>query len=156
MTTTKKSAPAGDRKHEKYDRLIAIAKTLPAVTAAVAHPCDEASLRGALEAAEAGIIKPILVGSQDKIREVAAKAGLSIADIEIVDAPYSQAAAAMAVELVRTGRAEVLMKGSLHSDELLARSRNATQACARPAHQPCLHHGCSRTIRTLCSSPMQP
>lgn len=120
MTTTKKSAAARDEKHEKYDRLIAIAKTLPAVTAAVAHPCDESSLRGALEASEAGIIKPIFVGPQDRIREVASKAGLSIAGIEIVDAPYSQAAAAAAVDLVRTGRAEVLMKGSLHSDELLA------------------------------------
>ncbi len=102
MTIAKKRQPHGNRKHEKYDRLIAIAKTLPAVTAAVAHPCDESSLRGALEASEAGIIKPIFVGPQDKIREVASKAGLSIADIEIVDAPYSQAAAAAAVDLVRT------------------------------------------------------
>jgi phosphate acetyltransferase len=115
-----KSAPAPGRKHEKYERLISIAKTLPAVSAAVAHPCDESSLTGAVEAAQAGLIKPILVGPEEKIRATAAKAGLSIAGIEIVDVPHSHAAAAKAVELVRAGRAEVLMKGSLHSDELLA------------------------------------
>lgn len=120
MRTTRTPAPAEHHKHEKYHRLIALAKTLPAVSAAVAHPCDDTSLKGALEAAEAGIIKPILVGPHDKIRAVASKAGLSIEGIEIVDVAHSHASAAMAVELVRTGRAEVLMKGSLHSDELLA------------------------------------
>lgn len=115
-----KSAPAPGRKHEKYERLISIAKTLPAVSAAVAHPCDESSLTGAVEAAQAGLIKPIFVGPQEKIRALAAKTGLSIDGIEIVDVPHSHAAAAKAVELVRAGRAEVLMKGSLHSDELLA------------------------------------
>ena len=97
-----------------------MAKTLPAATTAVAHPCDEAALTGAMEAAEAGLIVPILVGPKTKITELAAKLGLSLKGVEIVDAPHSQAAAAKAVELVRAGRAEVLMKGSLHSDELLA------------------------------------
>jgi phosphate acetyltransferase len=115
-----RSTPASERKHEKYERLIEGAKALPAVSAAVAHPCDEASLTGAIEAAEAGLIKPILVGPQQKISAVAEKTGLSIEGVEIIDVPHSHAAAAKAVEIVRTGRAEVLMKGSLHSDELLA------------------------------------
>jgi phosphate acetyltransferase len=117
---SRKTPPAVERTHAKYDRLIAKAKTLPAATTAVAHPCDEAALTGAMEAAEAGLIVPILVGPKTKITELAAKLGLSLKGIEIVDAPHSQAAAAKAVELVRAGRAEVLMKGSLHSDELLA------------------------------------
>ncbi len=117
---SRKTPPAVERTHAKYDRLIAKAKTLPAATTAVAHPCDEAALTGAMEAAEAGLIVPILVGPKTKITELAAKLGLSLKGVEIVDAPHSQAAAAKAVELVRAGRAEVLMKGSLHSDELLA------------------------------------
>ena len=117
---SRKTPPAVERAHAKYDRLIAKAKTLPAATTAVAHPCDEAALTGAMEAAEAGLIMPILVGPKTKITELAAKLGLSLKGVEIVDAPHSQAAAAKAVELVRAGRAEVLMKGSLHSDELLA------------------------------------
>jgi phosphate acetyltransferase len=108
------------KKHEKYERLIAVAKTFPAVSTAVAHPCDETSLKGALDAAEARLIIPILVGPTEKIRSTASQYGLSLDGVEIVDAPHSNAAAAKAVELVRAGRAEVLMKGSLHSDELLA------------------------------------
>jgi phosphate acetyltransferase len=115
-----RSTPASGRKHDKFERLIDVAKALPAVSAAVAHPCDEPSLTGAIEAAEVGLIKPILVGPKQKIGAVAEKAGLSIEGIEIIDVPHSHAAAAKAVEIVRTGRAEVLMKGSLHSDELLA------------------------------------
>jgi len=117
---SRKSAPVVERTHEKYDRLIALAKAMPAVSTAVAHPCDEASLTGAMEAAEAGLIVPILVGPKAKITALATKLGISLDGVEIVDAPHSQAAAAKAVEIVRSGRAEVLMKGSLHSDELLA------------------------------------
>jgi phosphate acetyltransferase len=103
----------------KYDRLVAHAKAeKPAVTC-VAHPCDEASLRGALEAAAAGLIVPILVGPEAKIRAVAAECGLDLANREIVDAPHSHAAAARAVEMIREGRGELLMKGSLHTDELM-------------------------------------
>jgi phosphate acetyltransferase len=117
---SRKLPAAPERTHEKYDRLIALAKTMPAVCTAVAHPCDETSLMGALEAAEAGLIVPILVGPQSKIEAVAKKAGLDLDGFEIVDVPHSHAAAIKAVELVRSGRAEVLMKGSLHSDELLS------------------------------------
>jgi phosphate acetyltransferase len=108
------------RKHEKYERLIAAAKALPPLATAVAHPCDETSLKGALEATEEGLIRPILVGSRDKIRNVAKSFSLDLSKAEIIDVPHSQAAAEKAVELVRTGKAELLMKGSLHTDELLA------------------------------------
>ena len=87
---------------------------------AVAYPCDETSLKGALEAGEEGLIKPILVGPKDKIKSVAEAFSLDLGGIEIIDVPHSQAAAEKAVELVRAGKAELLMKGSLHSDELLA------------------------------------
>jgi len=105
--------------HVKYDRLIAVAQSLEAIPTAVVHPCDSSSLAGALDAARMGLIRPILVGPQAKI-EAAAKAGaLDLTGIEIVDAPHSHAAADKAVELVRLGRVEALMKGSLHTDELM-------------------------------------
>ena len=108
------------RQHEKYERLIAAAKTLPPLATAVVYPCDETSLKGAVEAAEAGLIKPILVGPKDKIRGVAQTFSLDLGGLEVIDVPHSHAAAEKAVELVRTGNAELLMKGSLHTDELLA------------------------------------
>jgi phosphate acetyltransferase len=117
MTTRTTDAPL--RRREKYERLIAATKSLSALGTAVAHPCDENSLRGVLEATQAGMIDPTLVGPKDKIRNVARSFGLDIEGIDIIDVPHSQAAADKAVELVRTGRAELLMKGSLHSDELL-------------------------------------
>src|SRR6478736_530061 len=114
------SAASTLRRHEKYDRLIAAAKNLQPIATAVAHPCDEASLKGAIEAGEAGLIKPILVGPKSKIAAVAKEFSLDLGGIEIVDVPHSQAAAEKAVELVRTGKADLLMKGSLHTDELLS------------------------------------
>jgi phosphate acetyltransferase len=107
------------RRHDKYDALVAKAASIEAVATLVAHPCDEASLRGAVEAAEARLIRPILVGPQARIRGIAAEHGLDIEPYELIDAPHSHAAAAKAVELVRAGRGELLMKGSLHTDELL-------------------------------------
>jgi phosphate acetyltransferase len=95
-------------------------KALPPTPTAVAHPCDESSLRGAVDAAKAGLITPILVGPAARIREVAAKAKLDISPYAIVDAAYSEDSAAKAVAEVRAGRAEALMKGSLHTDELMA------------------------------------
>ena len=86
---------------------------------AVAHPCDAASLEGAVEAARMGLLQPILVGPPARIREVAAKASLDIGAFELVEAQHSHDSAAKAVELVRAGRAEALMKGSLHTDELM-------------------------------------
>ena len=104
----------------KYEALLAHCKDMKAVATAVAHPCDDASLGAVVEAARAGIITPILVGPGDKIRRTAKESELDIAPYEIVDVPHSHAAAAGAVELVRLGRAELLMKGSLHTDELMS------------------------------------
>ena len=106
--------------HEKYRRLIAAAKALPPVTTAVAHPCDESSLSAAVDAAKATPCEPILVGPQAKIAAVARQLQLDISPYELVDAPHSHAAAAKAVEVVRAGRAEALIKGSLHTEELMA------------------------------------
>src|SRR5678809_1639592 len=92
---------------------------MPPTSTAVVHPCDETSLQGAIEAARLGLIAPILVGPRERIQSVAAAARLDLSGVEIVDAPYSQAAAAKAVDLVREGQAEALMKGSLHTDELM-------------------------------------
>jgi phosphate acetyltransferase len=108
------------KRHEKYQRLIAAAKALKAVSTAVAHPCDESSLSAAVDAAKLGLIKPILVGPKAKIEGVAKQFKLDISGYELVDAPHSHAAAAKAVELVAQGKAEALMKGSLHTDELMA------------------------------------
>jgi phosphate acetyltransferase len=108
-----------ERKHEKYDRLIERCKALAPTPTAVAHPCDDSSLRGAVDAAKAGLIAPILVGPAARIREVAAKSGLDLAAYPIVDAGFSQESADKAVALVREGKAEALMKGSLHTDELM-------------------------------------
>jgi phosphate acetyltransferase len=117
---SKKAVVAQLREHEKYERLIAATKSLKALTTAIVHPCDESSLRGALEAAAAGMIIPILVGPRDRILSAANAVDLKLEGIEIVDVPHSQAAAEKAVEIVRSGGAELLMKGSLHSDELLS------------------------------------
>ncbi|MBR1120991.1 phosphate acetyltransferase [Bradyrhizobium lablabi] len=104
----------------KYDRLIAAAKGVPTVSTVVAHPCDESSLRGAIESAQAGIIKAILVGPASRINDVAAKHGLNISDCELIDTPPTEAAAATrAVQLIHEGRGEALMKGSLHTDEIM-------------------------------------
>ena len=103
----------------KYEQLLTRCEALEPVPTAVAHPCEQTALEGAIDAGDKGLIKPILVGPEAKIREVAAKHGIDLGHAEIVDAPHSHAAAAKAVELVRLGKAEILMKGSLHSDELL-------------------------------------
>jgi phosphate acetyltransferase len=120
----------------KYDGLIARAKGIAARTV-VAHPCDETSLRGVTEAAEAGIITPILVGPAAKISAVAREHGLDIGRFELVDVPHSEAAAAKAVELVRESKGELLMKGSLHTDELMrevAASKTGLRTARRISH----------------------
>jgi len=117
------------RKHQKYERLLARAKEVPAVTTAVVHPCDESSLSATADAAEAGLIVPILVGPRARIEALARQYGISIIGFEMVDAPHSVAAAAEAVKLVRAGRAECLMKGSLHTDELMGAVVAREMAC---------------------------
>ena len=104
----------------KYEQLLARCRGLDPVPTAVVHPCEETALAGAIEAGDKGLIVPILVGPANKIHELAAAKGIYLGQARIVDVPHSHAAAARAVELVRQGQAELLMKGSLHSDELLA------------------------------------
>ena len=106
--------------HDKYQRLIKSAQAEATMKVAVAHPCDDVSVGSAVEAWRLGLIEPILVGPEARIREVAARAGLDISAFEIVPAAHSHESAAKAVELVTAGRVEALMKGSLHTDELMA------------------------------------
>jgi len=109
-----------EAKHDKYERLIAVAKTLQPIRTAVAHPCDESALSGAAEAAKIGLIVPTLVGPIQRIKYVTKQKGIDISGFPLIDAPHSHASAERAVELVRTGKADALMKGSLHTDELMA------------------------------------
>lgn len=104
----------------RYEHLLAITHGLAPIRMAVVHPCDAESLKGALEARDRKLIVPILVGPLEKIRTVAKQQGLDLAGCELVDASHSHAAAETAVQLVRECKAEALMKGSLHTDELLA------------------------------------
>src|SRR5689334_9746725 len=108
-----------DAPHEKYQRLIKAAQALPAIKVAIAHPCDDVSLQGAVEAARLRLIEPILVGPVERIRSVAKEAGLEIGSMEIVGSEHSHDSAAKSVALVTEGRVEALMKGSLHTDELM-------------------------------------
>src|SRR5512142_2573513 len=107
-------------RHDAYEHLLQRCRGLEPVTTAVALPCEHTALTGPVEAAEAGLISPILVGPRQKIRQVAQEAGLKIDGYPIEDVPESHLAAAKAVELVRAAKAEVLMKGSLHTDELMS------------------------------------
>ena len=129
--------PTPHKSHAKYERLIEAAKQVPAAKTIVVHPCDETSLRGACEAAEAGIIIPILVGPAAKISAVARRHGLDISKFEIVDVAHSDAAAAKGVELIRQAKGELLMKGSLHTDELMravTSSDNGLRTARRISH----------------------
>ncbi|WP_284506977.1 phosphate acetyltransferase [Caballeronia sp. GAFFF1] len=106
--------------HEKYQRLIEICTTLPPLATAVVHPCDRTSLEGAVKAAEMGLIAPQLFGPSDRIHEIASECGLDISRYPLIDAPHSHAAAQLAVDCVREARVEALMKGGLHTDEVMA------------------------------------
>jgi phosphate acetyltransferase len=105
--------------HAKYERLIADAKQVPPASTIVVHPCDETSLSGAADAATARIIIPILVGPEAKIAAAARQHKIDISRFEIVDAANSEDAAARAVQLIHEGKGELLMKGGLHTDELM-------------------------------------
>jgi phosphate acetyltransferase len=119
MPVLEAEAPPKQRAHARYEGLIARARKLPPARTAIAHPCDQSSLESAVEGAKLGLIVPILVGPKDKIENAAADNKLDIGKFEIVDAEHSHDAAAKAVALVREGKAEALMKGSLHTDELM-------------------------------------
>lgn len=103
----------------KYGELLVRCRSLAPVPTAVVHPCERNALAGAVEAAEHGLIEPLFVGPRARIVQAADEGCIDLDPEQIIDAPHSHAAAAMAVELVRAGRAELLMKGSLHTNELL-------------------------------------
>ncbi|WP_343054400.1 phosphate acetyltransferase [Pararobbsia alpina] len=128
---------AVEREHAKYQKLIEFCRSLDPVPTAIVHPCDQSSLEGAIQAAQNGLIAPILVGPRARIEAVAAQYAIDLADYPIVDTPYSQAAAAAAVQLVREGKAEALMKGSLHTDELMGavvRRESGLRTARRVSH----------------------
>lgn len=104
----------------KYEQLLARCAHLAPVPTAVAHPCEVTALSGAIEAANKNLIVPFLIGPVAKIEETAQSAGIRLDKLEIIDVPHSHASAAKSVELIREGKAEILMKGSLHTDELMA------------------------------------
>ena len=116
MSVIEAAAPEIRNVHDKFHDLMEASKKLAPIKVAVAHPCDQSSLQAVVEAAERNLIEPILVGPKARIEEVAKTHDLDISGFEIVEAGFSQDSAARAVELVREGRAEALMKGSLHTD----------------------------------------
>jgi len=118
MSATRIDHPTATR-HDAYETLLSRCARLEPVTTAVAYPCERIALTGAIEAAEQKLIDPILVGPREKIRQVAREAGLQIDRYRIEDVEDPRAAAAKAVEIVRKAEAEVLMKGILHTDDLL-------------------------------------
>ncbi|MBV8590258.1 MAG: hypothetical protein JO212_09390, partial [Acetobacteraceae bacterium] len=107
-------------RHEKYEKLIARARQLRPVPTAVVHPCNDVSLSSAIDAAGLALIEPILVGPAGRIRDTAKSYSIDIRNVPIVDTAHSHESAAKAVALVREGKAEALMKGSLHTDELMS------------------------------------
>ena len=109
-----------ERNHEKYQGLLNACRSLPPTPTAVAHPCDQSSLEGAVDAARIGLISPILVGPRSRIEATAKQYAIDIAGLPIVNADFSDVSAERAVSIVREGKAEALMKGSLHTDELMA------------------------------------
>src|SRR5215470_8548613 len=127
----------------KYEKLLERCQSLAAIPTAVAHPCEPSALTGAVEAAQAGLIDPILVGPAARIEQTAKAANVDLGKLEIVDAPHSMDAAKKAVDLVKQGRAEVLMKGSLHSDELLSAIVSRDGGLHWPSYQPRVRDGCS-------------
>jgi phosphate acetyltransferase len=108
-----------ENQHEKYARLIASCQALEPMRCGVVHPCDESALRGAVDAARHHLLVPTLIGPEQKIRAVAAACELDISGYSIVDAEHSHASADTAVRLAREGAVDALMKGSLHTDELM-------------------------------------
>lgn len=119
MPVIEAEARAHHNTHDKFHELVAKAQSYAPVKVAVAHPCDQVSLESIAEAARLRLIEPILVGPRERIEQVAAQHDIDISRFEIVDAQYSEDSAAKAVQLIREGKAEVLMKGSLHTDELM-------------------------------------
>ncbi|SDV46966.1 bifunctional enoyl-CoA hydratase/phosphate acetyltransferase [Chitinasiproducens palmae] len=124
-------------RHRKYEALIEACAAHPPLPTAVVHPCDDTALGAAIDAARAGVIAPVLVGPADRIRGLARELDVDIAPFQLVDQPHSHAAAAKAVELVHSGVVSALMKGSLHTDELMAevvRKETGLRTARRVSH----------------------
>ncbi len=109
-----------EHKREKYERLVALATALPPLPTAVAHPCDHDALSAVVEAARLGLIAPILVAPRDRLEAAARASNIDLGDLPVVDVPHSHAAAEVAVQLVHDGNEQAVMKGSLHTDELMS------------------------------------
>lgn len=107
------------KRHDRYGRFVTQAKALPALRAAIVHPCSPEAILAAVEIRDEGLLEPLLVGPEAKIRAAAERAGVSLARIPIEAVEHSHAAACRAVELAVAGKVATLMKGSLHTDELL-------------------------------------
>lgn len=103
----------------RFNELLDRVKGLDPVRCAVVHPCDEGSLSGAIDAARYGLIEPILIGPEGRILRVAQEAGLDLTGIEIISVEHSHAAADLAAQMAADQQVEIIMKGSLHTDELL-------------------------------------
>lgn len=103
----------------RFNDLLAIVRSMPAVRCAVAHPCDEGSLRGAVDAAGYGLLEPVLIGPEARIRAIAEEFSLDLNGLDIVNTPHSHAAAEHAAAMADAGEVQSLMKGSLHTDELI-------------------------------------
>ena len=128
--------------HDKYDRLIAAAQKETTIKVAVAHPCDEVSLRGVVEAMNLRLVDPILVGPVERVRAVAAQSNIDISAIELVNSEHSEDSAAKAVELVTEGKVAALMEGESSHGQTDGRCRVATiRHSDGPPDQPLLHHG---------------
>ena len=125
------------RRHHVFETIIENCRLIDPVSVAVCHPCDQVSLEGAVDAAKAGLISPILVGPEAKIRSVAAEFGFDLTGMRIVDTAHSHESAEQAVALCRSGAAEALMKGSLHTDEMMhevARRDTGLRTARRISH----------------------
>ena len=125
------------RKHEQYDALIAACRAGMRLRTAVVHPCDESSLIGAVNAATLGLIEPVLVGPEARIRAMAEGLHVDLGSLQVVDMPHSHAAAEKAVQMARAGEVYALMKGSLHTDELMAevtRKEGGLRTARRMSH----------------------
>ncbi len=109
-----------ETKRARYEHLLSITQGITSIPIAVAHPCDFQSLKGALLARDEGLVDPVLVGPEEKIRQIAQQNDLDLHGCTLINVPHSHAAAEVAVTLAREGKVEALMKGSLHTDELMA------------------------------------
>lgn len=107
------------QRQSRFDAFIEQARGLPPLRTAIVHPCSDEAISAAIEARDVALIEPVLFGPVHKIRDAAEKAGVSLAGIKIVEAAHSHAAATLAVAAAARGDVQALMKGSLHSDELL-------------------------------------